>query len=110
MRNPLRGSAADLLPLLAVEEACFVNLAGRVGRVLACSGLNLGLASAEAADRVAARFADALAYLPAGARLQLLASNRPLRAEAWVPRHLAQYRPPAGLEPYVAHLAETYTA
>ncbi len=110
MRNPLRGSAADLLPILAIEETHFVTLSGRVGRVFACGGLNLGLASAEAADRAAALFADALAYLPAGARLQLLASNRPLRAEDWVPRHIAQYRPPPGLERYVAGLAATYAA
>ena len=57
MRSPLRGSAADLLPLLAVEETYFVTTGGRLGRVLACGGLNLGLASAEAADRTAARFA-----------------------------------------------------
>ena len=35
MRNPLRGSAADLLPILAIEETHFVTLAGRLGRVLA---------------------------------------------------------------------------
>src|SRR4051794_20988824 len=110
MRNPLRGSAADLLPVLAVEETYFITLAGRLGQVLECSGLNLGLASAEVADRTAAQFADALAYLPSGARLQFLATNRPLRAEEWVPRHIAQYRPTAGLEPYVGYLAETYAA
>lgn len=109
MRSPLLGVAADLLPLLAVEESHFVTTGGRVGRVLVCSGLNLGLASAEAADQASARFADALAYLPAGARLQLVASNRPLRAEDWVPRHLAQFRPPTGLEGYVASLGEAYT-
>lgn len=110
MHSRLLGAAADLLPLLAVEESHFVTITGRMGRVLECSGLNLGLASAEAADQAAARFADALAYLPAGARLQLLADNRPLRAEDWVPRHLAQYRPPVGLEGYVASLGEAYTA
>jgi hypothetical protein len=110
MRSPLFGVAADLLPLLAVEEGHFITTGGRVGRVLACSGLNLGLASAEAADQAAARFADALTYLPAGARLQLLASNRPLRAEDWVPQHLAQYRPTAGLEGYVQSLEDAYAA
>jgi hypothetical protein len=110
MRSPLLGVAADLLPLLAVEESHFVATGGRVGRVLVCSGVNLGLASAEAADQAAARFADALAYLPAGARLQLVASNRPLRAADWVPRHLAQYRPPQGLEGYVQSLGDAYTA
>ncbi|MGN6755176.1 MAG: hypothetical protein ACTHMJ_02175, partial [Thermomicrobiales bacterium] len=108
MRNPWHGSAADLLPILAVEETSFVTLSGRVGQVLACSGLNLGLASAEAADQTTARFADVLAYLPAGARLQLLASNRPLSAADWVPHHLAQYQPPVELRWYVDHLAETY--
>jgi hypothetical protein len=110
MRSPLLGAAADLLPLLAVEESHFITTGGRVGRALVCSGLNLGLASAEAADQAAARFADALAYLPAGARLQLVASNRPLLAEEWVPQHLAQYHPPQGLEGYVQSLADAYAA
>ncbi|HEX5506147.1 MAG TPA: hypothetical protein VFW96_26245, partial [Thermomicrobiales bacterium] len=89
------GSAADLLPVLAVEEDHFVTLDARLGRVLACTGLNLSIAADATADQVAAQFAAVLNYLPADARLQLLTVNRPLRAEDWVPAHLARYRPPA---------------
>ncbi|HET8629458.1 MAG TPA: hypothetical protein VFL91_18720, partial [Thermomicrobiales bacterium] len=104
----LAGSAADLLPVLAVEEDHFVTLDARLGRVLACTGLNLSVASDATADQVAAQFTAVLNYLPADARLQLLAVNRPLRAEDWVPVHLARYRPPAPLGDYVAGLERAY--
>ena len=89
MPNPWRGSASDLLPLLAIEETHFIALDGRLGRILSCTGLNLGIASDEGADQAAALFATVLNYLPGDARLQLLAANRAVRAEDWVPRHLA---------------------
>ena len=92
MRNP--GSAADLLPLLTVEEDHFLTTSGAMGRVLACSGLNLG--DRERRDgRSPAPPSSPLhsTSCPADARLQFLAINRPLRAEDWVPRHLAQYQP-----------------
>ncbi len=63
MRNPLRGSAADLLPLLHAEEDHYVTTDGRVGRALACTGLNARIQSQEEADRTAARFAQALGVL-----------------------------------------------
>lgn len=103
-----RGAVADLLPVLAVEEDHFVTADGRIGAALACTGINLSIESDEAAATIAALFADTLNYLPPGAQLQLLVVNSPLRAEEWVPRHLAQYQPPPGLAPYVAHLGEAY--
>ncbi|MGN6561550.1 MAG: hypothetical protein ACTHMU_02715, partial [Thermomicrobiales bacterium] len=86
MPSPLSraGSAADLLPLLDLAEDHFVTTTGRLGRVLACTGLNLGIASAATADQVATHFADVLDYLPAGCRVQFVALNRPLGAAAWV--------------------------
>ncbi len=103
-----RGAVADLLPVLAVEEHHFVTLNGRVGTILACTGINLSIQSDEAAATIAALFADTLNYLPLDAQLQLLVVNSPLRGDEWVPRHLAQYAPPAGLDAYVAHLAAAY--
>jgi hypothetical protein len=94
--------------VLAVEEHHFVTLDGRVGAILACTGINLSIQSDEAAATIAALFADTLAYLPLDARLQLLAANIPLRGDEWVPRHIAQYVPPAGLDTYVEHLAAAY--
>jgi len=102
------GAVADLVPVLAVEEHHFVTTDGRVGCLLACSGVNLAIASDVAAAGVADLFAAALAYLPASAHLQLLVVNTPLRAEEWVPKHLAQYHPPPGLTAYVDLLGETY--
>ena len=107
-RLPRHTPVGDLLPVLAVEEAHFVTTAGRYGRVLACGGVNLAVQGAEAAELTVARFADALAYLPADAQLQLVVVNRPLRAADWVPAHLAQYRPPPGLAEYVRTLGESY--
>ena len=103
-----RGAVADLLPVLTVEESYFVTVNGRVGAVLACTGINLSIQSDEAAATVAALFADTLNYLPLGARLQLLVVNTPLRSDDWVPRHIAQYAPPTGLQRYVAHLTGAY--
>ncbi len=103
-----RGSVADLLPVLAVEEGYFVTTDGRVGCALACTGINLGIQSEAGAEAIAARFAAVLAYLPADARLQLLAMNTPLRADDWVPHHLAQFAPPPGLTEYVTLLSEAY--
>jgi hypothetical protein len=103
-----RGAVADLLPVLAVEESYFVTVNGRVGAVLACTGINLSIQSDEATTTVAALFADTLNYLPIGARLQLLVVNTPLRSDDWVPRHIAQYAPPTGLQCYVAHLTGAY--
>ena len=111
MRNPLRGSAADLLPLLHAEEDHYVTTDGRVGRALACTGLNARIQSQEEADRTAARFAQALGVLRRyrGARAQLIALNRPLRGEDWVPRHMAQYdRCPAPLAHVREHLGAAY--
>ncbi len=102
------GSPADDLPLLAVEEDHFVTLDGRVGRALACTGLNLAIQSVAAADATAGAFADLLNFLPQGARLQLVAINRPLRGADWVAEHLAQYRPPAALGDYVRALGAAY--
>ena len=103
-----RGAAADLLPLLAVEESHFVTTDGRVGCALACTGINLGIQSDAAAETIAARFAAVLAYLPTDAALQLLATNTPLRADDWVPRHRAQFAPPPGLADYVTLLGDAY--
>jgi len=103
-----RGAAADLLPLLAVEESHFVTTDGRVGCALACTGINLGIQSDTAAETIAARFAAVLAYLPTDAALQLLAINVPLRADDWVPRHLTQFAPPPGLADYVTLLGDAY--
>jgi len=103
-----RGAVADLLPVLAVEEHHFVTVDGHVGAALACTGINLAIQSDEAATTIAALFADTLNYLPFGAHLELLAINTPLRGEEWVPRHVAQYAPPAGLDTYVAQLAAAY--
>ena len=103
-----RGAVADLLPVLAVEEHHFVTVDGHVGAALACTGINLAIQSDEAAATIAALFADTLNYLPLGAHLELLALNTPLRGEEWVPRHLAQYMPPVGLDAYVAQLAVAY--
>ncbi|HEU5422527.1 MAG TPA: hypothetical protein VFU72_03220 [Nitrolancea sp.] len=112
MPSPLSraGSAADLLPLLDLAEDHFVTTTGRLGRVLACTGLNLGIASAATADQVAAHFAGVLDYLPTGCRVQFVALNRPLRAAAWVPRHLAEYRrhAPSRLHEAVDLLADAY--
>jgi len=103
-----RGAVADLLPVLAVEEHHFVTIDGHVGAALACTGINLAIQSDEAAATIAALFADTLNYLPLGAHLELLAINTPLRGEEWVPRHLAQYAPPAGLSGYLASLTDAY--
>ena len=102
------GSVADLLPVLDVEERHFVTTDGRVGCLLACSGVNLAIASDTAASSASDLFAAALAYLPTAVHGQLLVLNTPLRAEEWVPRHLAQYHPPPGLAHYVALLDEAY--
>lgn len=91
MRN---GTVADLLPILAVEEHYFITTDGRIGCLLACSGVNLAIASDTVAAGIADLFAAALSYLSTSAQLQLLVMNTPLRAEEWVPRHLVQYRPP----------------
>jgi len=101
-------SVSDLIPVLAVEERYFVTTDGRVGCLMACSGVNLAIASDAAAAAAADLFAVALAYVPPTAHLQLLVLNTPLRAEEWVPRHLAQYHPPEGLGEYVDLLGETY--
>ncbi|MDQ2785998.1 MAG: hypothetical protein M3Y58_13465, partial [Chloroflexota bacterium] len=103
-----RGAVADLLPVLAVEERHFVTVDGHVGAALACTGINLAIQSDEAATTIAALFADTLNYLPLGAHLELLAINTPLRGEEWVPQHLAQYAPPAGLSGYLASLTDAY--
>ena len=103
-----RGAVADLLPVLAVEEHHFVTVDGHVGAALACTGINLAIQSDEAATTIAALFADTLNYLPLGAHLELLAINTPLRGEEWVPQHLVQYAPPAGLDAYVAQLTAAY--
>ncbi len=103
-----RGAVADLLPVLTVEEHHFVTVDGHVGAALACTGINLAIQSDEAAATIAALFADTLNYLPLGAHLELLAINTPLRGEEWVPRHLAQYAPPAGLSGYLASLTDAY--
>jgi len=103
-----RGAVADLLPVLAVEEHHFVTIDGHVGAALACTGINLAIQSDEAATTIAALFADTLNYLPLGAHLELLAINTPLRGEEWVPQHLAQYAPPAGLSGYLASLTDAY--
>jgi len=103
-----RGAVADLLPVLAVEEHHFVTVDGHVGAALACTGINLAIQSDEAATTIAALFADTLNYLPLGAHLELLAINTPLRGEEWVPRHLVQYAPPAGLDSYIAQLTAAY--
>jgi len=103
-----RGAVADLLPVLTVEERHFVTVDGHVGTALACTGINLAIQSDEATTTIAALFADTLNYLPLGAHLELLAINTPLRGEEWVPQHLAQYMPPAGLDAYVAQLAVAY--
>jgi len=103
-----RGAVADLLPVLAVEEHHFVTVDGHVGAALACTGINLAIQSDEAAATIAALFADTLNYLPLGAHLELLAINTPLRGEEWVPQHLAQYAPPAGLSGYLASLTDAY--
>ena len=103
-----RGAVADLLPVLAVEEHHFVTVDGHVGAALACTGINLAIQSDEAAATIAALFADTLNYLPLGAHLELLAINTPLRGEEWVPRHLVQYAPPAGLDSYIAQLTAAY--
>jgi len=57
-----KGSVADLLPVLTVEENHFVTLDGRMGVALACSGVNIGIKSDEAAESVAALFAQSLNY------------------------------------------------
>jgi len=103
-----KGSVADLLPVLAVEENHFVTLDGRIGVALACSGVNIGIKSDEAAESIAALFARSLNYLPVGAHLQLLVVNTPLRGDDWVPQHLAQFAPPPGLTDYVTLLGEAY--
>jgi len=110
MRNPLRGSAADLLPVLQIAEDHFTTTDGRLGVALACTGLNLDLRGDAEADQVAARFAGVFAALPQGrgARLQLVAVNRPIRAEDWLPGHLAQYRPPPQLAGFVDRLGPAY--
>jgi len=103
-----RGAVADLLPVLAVEEGHFITVDGRIGAALACTGINLAIRSDEAATTVAALFAETLTYLPLGAHLELLVINSPLRADEWVPRHRAQFHPPAGLVDYIDHLSEAY--
>ncbi len=103
-----RGAVADLLPVLAVEEGHFITVDGRIGTALACTGINLAIQSDEAATTIAALFADTLNYLPLGAHLELLVVNSPLRADEWMPRHLAQFHPPAGLAGYVEYLADAY--
>ena len=100
MRRP--GSAADLLPVLEIGEDFFVTTDGRYGAVLECSGLNLRHRSAEGADAVAAAFRDLLDFLDPGAHLQLVVESAPLRPREWVGRYAAQFRPPPGLEGYVA--------
>ncbi len=95
------GSVADLLPVLCVEENHFVLTDGRIGKALACTGLNIQIRSREGADAVASQFAALLNYLPTDLHLQLLVLNAPLQAEEWVPRYLEQFRPPEGLEQYV---------
>ena len=103
-----RGAVADLLPVLAVEEGHFITVDGRIGAALACTGINLAIQSDEAAATVAALFAETLTYLPLGAHLELLVTNRPLRADEWVPRHRAQFRAPVGLAAYIEGLADAY--
>ncbi|HEU5424309.1 MAG TPA: hypothetical protein VFU72_12260, partial [Nitrolancea sp.] len=73
-----------------------------------CTGVNLALAGDATAAQLAAQFATVLTYLPPGVRLQLVVMNRPHRAAAWVPAHLAQYQAPPALGPYVAQLADAY--
>ncbi len=107
---PRHTPVSDLIPLLAVEETHFVTTAGRYGRVLACSGINLAIQGAEAAALTVGRFGDALTFLPPDAGLQLLVLNRPLRGADWVPAHLAQYAPPPGLADYVRALGAAYGA
>jgi len=107
---PRHTPVSDLLPLLAVEETHFVTTAGRYGRVLACTGINLAIQGTEAAELTVGRFADALTFLPPDAGLQLLVLNRPLRGAEWVPAHLAQYDPPPGLLDYVGALGAAYAA
>jgi len=94
--------------VLAVEEHHFVTVDGHVGAALACTGINLAIQSDEAAETIAALFADTLNYLPLDAHLELLVVNAPLRAEEWVPQHRAQFHPPTSLTSYVDHLAEAY--
>ena len=102
---PRHTPLSELVPVLAVEEGCFITLDGRYGCVLACSGLNPRIQGGAAADATAARFGEALSFLPAGAHLQLVVTSRPLRGAEWVPAHLAQYRPPPGpLADYVRDL------
>ena len=103
-----RGGVADLLPVLAVEEGYFITVDGRIGTAIACTGINLSIQSDAAAATVAALFADTLTYLPLSAHLELLVINSPLRADEWVPRHRAQFQPPAGLVDYIDHLSEAY--
>jgi len=103
-----KGAVADLLSVLTVEEGYFITVDGRIGTALACTGINLGIQSDAAATTIAALFAETLTYLPLGAHLELLVINTPLRADEWVPRHLAQYAPPVGLAAYVDHLADIY--
>ncbi len=105
---PRHTPVSDLIPLLAVEETHFVTTVGRYGRVLACSGINLAIQGAEAAELTIGRFGDALTFLPPDAGLQLLVLNRPLRGADWVPTHLAQYAPPPGLADYVRALGVAY--
>ncbi len=106
---PRHTPVGALLPVLAVEEGCFVTTDGRYGRILACTGLNPRIQGAAAAELAAARFGAAVAVLPPDAHLQLVVINRPLRGEDWVPRHLAQYRPPAGpLADYARGLDAAY--
>jgi hypothetical protein len=107
-RLPRHTPVSDLIPVLAIEETHFVTVAGRYGRVLACDGVNLAIQGAEAAELTVGRFGDALAYLPPDAGLQLLALNRPLRGDDWVPTHLAQYVPPPGLADYTRALGVAY--
>ncbi|MDP9370968.1 MAG: hypothetical protein M3Q65_00620, partial [Chloroflexota bacterium] len=110
-RLPRHTPLSELVDLVAVEEEGFVTADGRLGRALACTGLNPRIQSDAGAELTAALFGQALSFLPPEAHLQLVVLNRPLRGEAWVPAHLAQYRPPPGplADVYLPALEAAYT-
>lgn len=97
-----KGRAADLLPIVSVENGYFVLTDGRLVAAFECTGTDLAAKEDTAADQVAQLFGRALNVLPPESHLQLLVVSNPLRAEEWVPRHLAaEYDPPPHLRGFV---------
>jgi hypothetical protein len=99
---PKQTPAADLVPLLEAHETHGQLCDGRMLIAFSCTGINMSILSRRGRKAVAARFAELLNGLKHTDRvtLQFQVLGDPLRAEEWLPAHMAQFRPPPGMEGY----------